>query len=326
MEHCSPLPHFTSKTRGGESVATTVGTCPLAGGKSLGETWQRWQHSANLPYRWLAPCSPLFSGHDPSVSQKEPGHEAIHPSQPPGAPQTPQPPGREGSTPRSGTTLKEPTGPCGGPGTAGRPRVDGGATPACLRRAEAGPGGGCRQRAATQGPGQRLRRAGGGREGATSAGAAPRPCWEAAGGSAGPAEGPQPSPPPFNPPLPGPPYSRLVHQLPHFPHVEHGAHRPGTSSASLPSSCSAGPRRLRSAALRAAPAAEPGPLRARSRLRSPGTRRRSRKWRARRWLPGAVVCPSGCALRGRSGRPAPPAGGFRFFRSLGSARKGCGEL
>lgn len=92
MEHCSPLLHSTSKTRGGESVATAAGTCPLAGGKSLGQTWQRWQHSANLLYRWLAPCSPLFSGHDPSVAHKGPGHEAIHPSQPSGAPQTPQPP------------------------------------------------------------------------------------------------------------------------------------------------------------------------------------------------------------------------------------------
>lgn len=81
------------------------------------------------------------------------------------------------------------------------------------------------------------------------------------GGSAGPAEGPRPSRP--RPPARAPPYSRLVHQLPHFPHVQHGTDRPETRPAPLPPPPAPGGPARRSPA--AAASAEPG------------TRRRSRK-------------------------------------------------
>lgn len=81
------------------------------------------------------------------------------------------------------------------------------------------------------------------------------------GGSADPAEGPRLSRP--GPPAHARPYSRLVHQLPHFPHVQHGADSPEIRPAPLPPPpAPGGPARRAPAAAASA---------------EPGTRRRSRK-------------------------------------------------
>lgn len=146
VDHCFPLPHSTSKTRGGEPTATAAGTCPLEGGKRLGETWQLWEHSENLllPYRWLAPCSPPSSGRDPSVSWKPP-----RAPQPPPAPlaekgaplDATQPAGSllgpaEGQAQREGPGLPRERPP---PGLRGRGRAGaGGQAAGCYPRPRAG--------------------------------------------------------------------------------------------------------------------------------------------------------------------------------------------